>query len=355
MGSSRWSRCGGRPGLDAVVGAVEGAGAASSADVSAETGDDDGTGGEPEGAAGAVGGDSESSGAVAAVGVDAAVDTPPLAVVAGDSTEICSLAVEGGDPVDACPAAALAGWDPVNACPGAVVAGSGGEWPCATGVGPVKAVASEPVPIAVSPPGCVDRGAALPAAGADPADASAPAQLDRASPGTSRSVAVELPLADAVAPAAADPGTAGASAPAGIEAGAVEAASATVVDPRPPDAPTATAVVPEPASGVRSAGEEPADVGDSPEDGVESAGVGPRGVTRTRAGLPMTPNVEGTASSRISTSTWSERRPSWVEAAAIAAPTVLALASAWATRLALSGRAAARPPVAAGALPTALP
>src|SRR4029453_2623187 len=52
-------------------------------------------------------------------------------------------------------------------------------------------------------------------------------------------------------------------------------------------------------------------------------------------------------------STWSERRPSWSAAAATAAATVLALASAWATRLALSGRAAARPPVPAGTLPAA--
>jgi hypothetical protein len=79
-----------------------------------------------------------------------------------------------------------------------------------------------------------------------------------------------------------------------------------------------------------------------------------RGVTRTRAGVPMYPKVEGTGSSRTSTSTWFERRPSWAAAAVTAASTVLALASAWATRLALSGRAAARPPVAAGALPATL-
>src|SRR5688500_680072 len=54
-------------------------------------------------------------------------------------------------------------------------------------------------------------------------------------------------------------------------------------------------------------------------------------------------------------STWSGRSPSWAAAAVTAASTVLALASAWATRLALSGRAAARPPVAAGALPATLP
>jgi hypothetical protein len=39
-------------------------------------------------------------------------------------------------------------------------------------------------------------------------------------------------------------------------------------------------------------------------------GVAERGVTRTRAGLPIWPNVEGTGSVRTSTSTWSERRPS---------------------------------------------
>src|SRR5829696_4269332 len=115
----------------------------------------------------------------------------------------------------------------------------------------------------------------------------------------------------------------------------------------PPPAPDTGSGDPLPAAPVRSLVVEGPPGSDPMLDGVV------RAVTRTRAGLPMKPKVEGTGSSRTSTSTWSERRPSWAAAAVTAAATVLALASAWATRLALSGRAAARPPVAAGSLPAA--
>src|SRR5829696_2474385 len=117
----------------------------------------------------------------------------------------------------------------------------------------------------------------------------------------------------------------------------------------PPPAPDTGSGDPLPAAPVGSLVVEGPPGSDPMLDGVV------RAVTRTRAGLPMKPKVEGTGSSRTSMSTWSERRPSWAAAAVTAASTVLALASAWATRLALSGRAAARPPVAAGALPATLP
>jgi hypothetical protein len=127
-----------------------------------------------------------------------------------------------------------------------------------------------------------------------------------------------------------------------------------------PAATTTDSRVSEPsAGGVREAVAGGSWIRVGAEDASGGAGVVPgaavRGVTRTRAGLPMTPKVDGVGSWRISTSTWSERRPSSAAAAVTAASTDLALASAWATRLALSGRAAARPPVAAGALTTGLP
>src|SRR5215218_9700944 len=139
--------------------------------------------------------------------------------------------------------------------------------------------------------------------------------------------------------AVAAPPVAGAADELGAES---EPGSAVATDPEAgaPVAPGAAAAV---APGTEA--------GWSDADGV-TAGAGPRGVTRTRAGLPMTPNVEGTASSMTSTSTWSGRRPSSAAAAATADSTVLALASAWATRLALSG-AAPRLAAAAGALPPA--
>ena len=132
------------------------------------------------------------------------------------------------------------------------------------------------------------------------------------------------------------------------------------VDPVGPRSVDPETVDPEPADPASGPAEtEPLDPAPADPEPADPEFVGAlelvRGVTRTRAGLPMKPKVDGTGSSRTSMSTWSERRPSWAAAAVTAASTVLALASAWATRLALSGRAAARPPVAAGALTAGLP
>jgi hypothetical protein len=183
----------------------------------------------------------------------------------------------------------------------------------------------------------------------------------------SPSTRVEPDASSASLPPGADPGDGGTPSTTGLEPGA---SAALRPGPGPGAEPEASDVGPRPTvdpggpageveSGVLGAwatsaadaapeprGPEPAaEVAAVEVGGLPGAEPGPedsvRGVTRTRAGLPMTPKVEGTGSSMTSTSTWSERRPSWADAAATAASTVLALASAWATRLTLSGRAAA--------------
>ena len=83
------------------------------------------------------------------------------------------------------------------------------------------------------------------------------------------------------------------------------------MDPEPVDAIGPGSVSPDPAEAA-PADPDPAEPREpeEPEDpevaGVAGALVVVRGVTRTRAGLPMKPKVDGTGSSRTSMSTWSE-------------------------------------------------